>query len=160
MPHTGYIVERCAEIEEMLDFAVSRSNNDPLLGAHLAAYISVLISGVVEDCIEFLVVERSQLTGDLELTEFVRNSIDRTFRNPNSGALRDLLATFSQEYKSSYEGHVGTDSREALGSIIRNRLSLAHSGRSQQDFTLTDVKAYFERVVLIIGVIEDILLPD
>ena len=159
MPRHSYIIDRCSDIHEMLQYASSQSANNPSLGAHLAAYISVLISGVVEDCIEFLVAERARQSSDSELAEFVRTSIDRLFRNPDSGALANMLGNFSAHYRESYRQSVGEDSREALGSIVRNRLSLAHSGRSQNDFTVSDVQTYFEKIVPVLEVVENILLP-
>ena len=160
MPKHPYIVSRCTEIEDMLDYAISQTQDNPRLGGHLAAHISVLVSGVVEDCIEYLVTERARQGNDPELAEFVRTSIDCQFRNPNSRAVAEMIGTFSVNYRDRYQSAVPTDSREALGSIMSNRLSLAHSGRSQNDFTLSEVKQYFELIVPIIEVVESILLPD
>ena len=125
----------------------------------MASYISVLISGVVEDCIEYLVVERARRTNDPELQEFVRASIDRQFRNPNSEAIVAMLGNFSADCQQKFRMTVPLNSREALGSVIRNHLSLAHSGRNQSDFTVNDIKQYFNQIVEILEVVESILLP-
>ena len=97
MPKNPYIVGRCSDIEEMLDYAASQSQDNPRLGGYLASHISVLVSEVVEDCIEYLVTERARQGNDTELAEFVRTSIDRQFRNPHSRAVAEMLRTFSEE---------------------------------------------------------------
>ena len=159
MPQNGYVFQRVSEIEQLIDYAVQKSNSDSELDAYMASYISVLISGVVADCIEYLVVERAKRTNDPELQEFVRVSMDRDFRNPNSEAIATLLSKFSSECERQYKSTVPLNSREALGSVIRNRLSLAHSGRNQNDFTINDIRQYFEQIVGILEVVEGILLP-
>ena len=159
MPQDTYVIGRCSEIEEILQYAAEKAKDDARLGGHLAGYISVLISGVVEDCIEHLVVQRARISGDVQLQEFVRSSIDQQFRNPRSQDIENLLKRFSDDYRSSYNDSVKAENRQALGAIVGNRLSLAHKGHLQSSFTVSEVSLYFKRVVEILEVVEDILLP-
>ena len=159
MPTDAYVADRCSEIQENLRYAAEKSSADAELGAYLAAYISVLISGVVEDCIEYLVVQRARMARDPHLHEFVRSAIAQQFRNPQSNDIANVLGRFSESYKETYQASVPTASREALGSVVRNRLLLAHSGRSQQDFTVAEVGQYFAQIVGILEIVESILLP-
>ncbi len=46
-PTDPYVTQRCAEIDSVLGDAAGWASQDAKLGAHLAAYVSVLISGVV-----------------------------------------------------------------------------------------------------------------
>ena len=159
MPQDTYVVNRCSEIEEILQYATEKTWDDARLDGYLAGYISVLISGVIEDCIEHLVIERAQRSGDRQLQEFVRSSIDRQFRNPRSRDIEDLLGRFSDEYRSSYRSSVRAEMREALGSIVGNRLSLAHRGEPQSIFAIGDVRQYFATITELLEVVESILLP-
>ena len=159
MPQDDYVVRRCAEIKEMLQYAAEKTGNDAELGGHLAGYISVLISGVVEDCIEHLVIQRAGMSGDDQLQEFVRSSIDQQFRNPRSEDIENLLRRFGGTYQNSYASLVKPENRQALGDIVRNRMSLAHKGFLQSNFTVNEVSMYFERVVEILEAVEGILLP-
>jgi hypothetical protein len=152
----AYVSGRCSEIERRLQYATDKSSTDPELGAHLAGYISVLISGVIEDCIEYLVVKRARTVNDSQLEEFVRSSIAQQFRNPKSEDIANVLGRFSQSYRGLYQRSV---SREALGSIVGNRMSLAHHGAPQSSFTVNDVRRYFALIVQILEIVEDILLP-
>ena len=159
MPRHSHIARRCSDIEEALDYAARQSQGNPRLGSYLAAHISVLISGVVEDCIEYLVIERAGAAGDAEVKEFVQNAIRQQFRNPTSEHIADVLRAFGRNYREAYQSSVPAAAREALGSIVKNRMRLAHSGHSQTDFTLADVRQYFKQIVTLLEAVEDILLP-
>ena len=158
MLQDSYVLERCSEIQDALRYAADKSKGDDDLGAHLADYISVLISGVVEDCVEHLVVQRAHRTNDAELQSFVRSAIDRQFRNPRSDDIAEVLNRFSSAYRNSYMVAVSGEARDALGSIVSNRVSLAHRGQSQSNLNVNDVSRYFGLIVEILEVVEHILL--
>ena len=160
MSQDAYVSIRCADIEDRLRYAARKSADDPDLGAYLADYISVLISGVVEDCIEHLVVLRARKANDPHLEEFVRSSIDIQFRNPRSQDIANVLRRFGDDYRSSYSASVSQEAREALGSIVHNRMALAHVGQTQSHFTVNEIRRYFELIVGILEVVEGILLSD
>ena len=96
MPQDGYVFQRVSEIERHIEYAVQKSNSDLELDAFMASHISVLISGVVEDCIEYLVVERAKRTNDPQMEEFVRTSIDRQMRNPISDSISGMLKNLTR----------------------------------------------------------------
>ena len=158
-PKDSYVAQRCAEIEANLVDAVGWSATDAKLGAFLAGYVTVLISGVVEDCVEYLVKQRADRSNDPELTELVSHLVAGSFSNPRSNYIARLLGMFSLEYEQRYQALVPLTSREALGSIMANRLSLAHTGTWRQQTTIADVQSYFARIVPIIAIVEEILLP-
>ena len=159
MPLDTYVAERCSEIEDVLQYAAGKSSEDAELGAHMADYISVLISGVVEDCIEHLVIQRARMSNDLQLQGFVHFSIGRLFRNPQSSDIAEILRQFSSDYRISYQNSINDEDRDALNGIIKNRMSLAHEGSSQSHFTINEVRRYFGRIVRILEVVEGILIP-
>ena len=160
MPQDLYVADRCSQIEDKLRYAANKATADAGVGAYLADYISVLISGVVEDCIEHLVVQRAQRANDPQLEEFVRSLIARQFRNPRSEDIADVLGRFSKDYRQSYQQSVMREAQEALGSIVRNRMALAHQGESQSRFTVSEVYRYFTLIVGILETVERILLLD
>ena len=160
MPQDAYVVEQCSKIEEVLEYAAERFERDAKTGGYLAGYISVLISGVVEDCIEYLVLKRAQMSNDPQLCGFVRTSIDRQFRNPNSRDIANLLGNFSPGYQTQFQDSVNNEAREALGSIVSNRMSLAHRGEPQSQFTVNEIRRYFSQIVDLLEVVEKILLPS
>ena len=158
MIQSVYVANRCSEIDNTIQYAANKSANDPDLGAHLAGYISVLISGVVEDCIEHYVVERARKTNDTHVIEFVQTSIDQQFRNPKSDAIATVLKRFGTDYSQSYQKAVTQQAKEALSSVVNNRLSLAHQGTSRSNFTVNDVRGYFSQIVVLLEEVETILM--
>lgn len=160
MPRDTYVAGRCSGIEDRLRYANSKSESDPELGAYLADYISVLIAGVVEDCVEHIVVQRACKAKDPHLESFVRSSIDRQFRNPSFEKIGEVLARFSDKYKREYRNMVSREAREALRSVIGQRIYLTHLGTAQFHLTVQDVSRYFELIVGILEVVEEILLHD
>lgn len=158
MIQSVYVANRCSEIDKTIQYAANKSANDPDLGAHLAGYISVLISGVVEDCIEHYVVERARKTNDSHVIEFVKDSIGRQFRNPRSEDIAQVLKRFGDDYSRSYQRSVSQQAKEALGSVVSNRFSLAHEGTSRSNFTVNDVQNYFSHIVSLLEEVEKILL--
>ncbi len=158
-PKDPYICERCTEIEGLLTDAASWAKKDEKLGAHLAAYICVLVLGVLEDCVEHLVAQRVDKTGDSEIRNYIVKVINVRFRNPDWGKIRDLLGEFSQEYKTAFTDkipHNGTEA-DALRDVVTNKNSLAHTGTSKLNLSVNDVDNYYRRVVPILEILEQIL---
>ena len=159
-PQDSYIVNRCTEIEVLLaDAAVWASNNEKL-GAHLAAYISVLTVGLLEDCIEHLVNQRVSKTNDNEIKHYVREVLHQRFRNPDYGAISGLLGEFSKEYKKAFADKITHNGMEAtaLQGILDNKNSLAHEGTDKLQMSVNDVDNYYHRIIPILEVLEQILI--
>ena len=154
-----YISKRCDEIEALLIDAAGWTLYDEKLGAHLAAYISVLILGVLEDCIEHLVARRVGKAGDNEITNYIGKVIGERFRNPEYGSISGLLGEFSKEYKTTFTDKIAHDGIEAtaLQGIVDNKNSLAHVGTSKLNLTVKDVDGYYHRIIPILEVLEQVL---
>jgi hypothetical protein len=154
-----YTVKRCAEIEALLKDAASWAK-DEKLGAHLAAYISVLTVGLLEDCIEYLVNQRASKTNDNEVKNYVRLVLHQRFKNPDYGAISGLLGEFSQEYKKAFADKITHNGREAtaLQAMLDNKNSLAHEGIDKLQMSVGDVDDYYHRIIPILEVLEQILI--
>jgi len=154
-----YVLKRCTEIEGLLQYADTWSKKDAKLGAHLAAYISVLILGVLEDCIEHLVAQRIDKTGDKEIRNYISKVIGERFRNPDYGSISGLLGEFSTEYKTTFTHKIAHDGAEAtaLQGIVDNKNSLAHVGTSKLNLSVKDVQDYYSRITPVLEVLEQIL---
>ena len=160
-PSNDYVAQRCRDLESTLRDVVNWAAEDDKLGAHLAAYTTVLMSGLVEDCIEHLITMRASDTQDPEIEQFITGAVRRTFRNPDWGAINGLLRNFSERYGRVFSEkvpHNGTIA-EALQAIVDNKNSLAHTGAQKLQMTVGDVENYFERIVVLLGAIDDILRP-
>ncbi len=155
----AYVAARCAEIQNLLDNAARWSSTDEELGAHLAAYISVLLLGVIEDCTEHLIAQRVARTKDAHVHHYVCLVLDQRFRNPDHGAISGLLKEFGDDYQTLFKDkfpHTGKEA-EALQAIVDNKNSLAHVGTRKLEMTLADVADYCGRIVPILEGLEQIL---
>jgi len=152
-----YLRERFADVEQSVQKADAWGAADPELSAYLAGYLVVLISGVYEDCIEYLVNRRARKSSDPELESYVYNRTAQTFRNPDRSSVVGLLTQFSAAYKKQFNVTVGSDSMDALDSIVTNKNWLAHGETSKLQVTVADVQGYFQRSMPVLEALEDIL---
>ncbi len=159
MPNNPYVLKRCAEIEGLLQYADSWSKKDEKLGAHLAAYICVLFLGVLEDCIEKLIKDRANKSGDLEVYNFIKTITHTRFKNPDRSAICEILGLFSNEYKVKFSQTIKANGSEdeALNDIVRNKNSLAHEGTGKLNLSVKDMSDYYKRVKPVIEAIEEVL---
>ena len=153
----AYIRQRFKEIDDSLTKAVGWSEGNPELSAILASYLTVLISGIYEDCVEFMVKKRAGRSADPELESFVEGITSDTFRNPDTGNVIRLLGRFSQAYKDDFRNRTKSESRDALDSIIENKNWLAHGNTSQLKVTPADVRGFYSRSSELFEVLEDLL---
>ncbi len=156
-----YLVTRCGEISSVIKDAKSWAAKDAMLGAHLATYINVLIVGLMEDCIEYIVLQRAKRTKDPEVEKYIGALIKRHFRNPDYGAICSLLSQFSDAYVRQFQTNIKQTGAEAvaLESIMMNKTNLAHQGIYNISIDVKDVDNYFQRIEPILGEVEQLLIP-
>lgn len=155
-----YISTKCIELEGLIKDSGDWAEEDAKLGAHLATYINVLILGILEDCIEYLVKERSKKAGDAEVENYISKDIEQRLRNPDYKKICGVLGQFSSRYKAEFQNEFSVDCLEvdALDSIMRNKTNVAHFGLANLGLTVKDVEHYFHSVVRMLEKLEDLLL--
>ena len=153
------ISQRCHEMEGLLADAAGWASRDEKLEAHLAAYLSVLITGMVEVCIEHLVSQRAGKAQDQEVQDFVSEALHQRFRNPDWGTINGLLGQFSTLYQQRFTERIPHDgsAATALNSIVDNKNSLSHTGIWKLQMTVADVDNYYRRILPILEALEDVL---
>lgn len=155
-----YISKKCIEIEGLIKDSENWANGDAELGAHLATYINVLILGILEDCVEYLVKERSKKAEDTEIENYISKDIEQRLKNPDYGKICGVLGQFSDRYKAEFQNKFSANCLEvdALNSIIRNKTNVAHYGLANLGLSVKDVGIYFQSVVRMLEKLEDLLL--
>lgn len=152
-----YLRDKFTAIDQAVRKASDWGAVDPELNAYLAGYLVVLISGVYEDCIEHLVHRRASKSDDSQLISYVDERTAHIFRNPDTGNVVGLLGQFSTAYKKQFKARVGSESTDALDSIVNNKNWLAHGQTAKLQVTVADVEGYFGRSVRVLEALEDIL---
>ncbi|MBM3942192.1 MAG: hypothetical protein FJ316_04585 [SAR202 cluster bacterium] len=156
-PSSPYLAQRCGEIDSAIAEAEQWAAGNDKLGAYLAGYLTVVICGVVEDCVEHLIGNRAGRAQDQELQAFVHKTIHERFRNPDYNLISTTLGAFSSEYSRAFNQRIRPDERDALDSMVANKNNLAHVGARKQQSTIIDVREYYQRVKQILTVLESIL---
>ena len=133
---------------------------DANLGAHLATYINVLILGILEECVEYLVRERSKKPKDAEVEHYISKDIKDSFKNPDYGKICGVLGQFSDRYKAEFQNQFSAQCSEvvALESILTNKTNVAHYGLANLGLSVRDVEIYFQSVVRMLEKLEDLLI--
>ena len=150
-----YLRQRFREIHRALKQAKQLQDTLPESEQFLAGYLVVLISGIFEDCVEDLFIERAKLTSDRQLVSFVGETMHRSFRNPTYHNISGFLGRLDHGYKDCFSQNVAQVYRDGLDAIVTNKNSLAH-GKSV-NVTLRDVIGYYFRATRVFQGLERIL---
>lgn len=151
-----YLQDKFKLVDNNLNKAKKASVNDMQLASMLSSYLVVLISGIYEDCVEHLIVQRAAKSNDKELENLIKMLIDRQFRNPLYKKIKEIINALDPSYKSKLDSKIDTRSREAINSIVRNKNNVAHGKTSNA--TLNDIADYHKRALKIFDALENILL--
>jgi len=155
-----YISKKCIEIEDLIRASDKWAKKDVQLGAHLATYINVLVVGILEDCIEYLVKERAKKPGDAEVENYISRDIEQRLRNPDYSKICAVLGQFSDKYKAEFQNKFSAQCLEAdaLKSIMVNKTNVAHYGLANLGLSVKDIEIYFQGIVKILEKLENLLL--
>ena len=151
-------VQRLKEIDNVISKIKSFPSLTKEAEAYFAQFLIVYICGVYEDLIENTVVEMIQkLKANNEIENFIRKTLDTSFRNPDMGKITELFSKFGNdkwllEIKSILEIN-----RSAFNSISTNKNALAH-GSCLFTLTISDVEMYYNNSKYVIEKIDELLL--
>ena len=155
-----FISNKCNEIVALISEVKSWAKDDAKLGAHLATYVDVMILGMLEECVEYLIKERAKRSGDVEVSNYISKHIEDRFKNPNFGLICGILGQFSDAYREEFERTFKKDSPEvvAMDGLLENKTNVAHYGLANLKLSVNDVELYFKGVVRILGKLEELLI--
>ena len=102
------------------------------------SYLVVLISGIYEDCIEYLINKRVDTIGDSEVSAFIEKTLDIQMRNPNWDNLMTVLGRFSKKWVTIMNKKINNRVKTDLNNIVNNKNAVAHGNTS--GLTLGEIK--------------------
>lgn len=123
--------------------------------SYLAKFLVVFICGIYEEVIETIINEKASKCNDLEISNYIKISVDKTFRNPDMSKIKELLGKFNDVWKLEI-GTLPQNAQDALNSIVGNKNSLAHG--NEATLTLQDVFNYYTDSMEVINKIDEMLL--
>lgn len=151
-----YIQDKFKSISEALNKVKVASTSDPELASMLSSYIVVFISGIYEDCIEYLFIQRAAKTNDKDIENLVKNLINKQFRNPQYSKIVELLKALNPTYVAGLESKIKVSNKDGINSIVGNKNFVAHG--KYCNATINDVFDYHNRAIKIFDELEKILL--
>lgn len=123
-----------------------------------ANYLCVCVTGYIEKAIAALVVEFARRQSTPSIVRHVESRMNR-FQNPNVERLKQLVATFSEDWASALDEHLKQDGgTEALSSLVALRHRIAHGDRST-GLTYARVSEYYTRITQIVDFLADLMVP-
>jgi DNA primase large subunit len=125
---------------------------DPEVEAILGCALAVIIVGVYEDEIEETFGARAAMSRDRQVEEFVRKTLDGSFRTPSFENITDVLKRLDQTYKTKFSTTFVDREVSDLNSLITLRHDIAHKGRVSA--TLVDVERYYKSTLNIVRKLE------
>jgi hypothetical protein len=132
-----YVKDKFVLIKEAIK-RVEKFRGDREITADLEAYLVVLISGIYEDCLEYLINKRSTRSGDIEIAAFIEKTLDIQLRNPNWERLMDILGRFSKKWVTKMNKIIRNQAKADLNTIVVNKNAVAHGNIS--NLTLGEIK--------------------
>lgn len=129
-------------IDQTISDINSVAGSSVLADSYFAKFLVVYISGIYEEIVESILIDfASRYSSKQEVVEYVRSSVDRSFRNPNSANLIALIKGFGNQNWTMILNSM-TVGCTALNSIVANKNALAHGQAITT--TLSEVKDYYK----------------
>ncbi len=145
---------------DFLDFVfneIDKKITDSQVQSYLTQYLSVLICGVYEDIIENLLFEFVKKDPiSVETLNFIFNSIDKGFRNPNSGNIKSMMRNFNPPWVDQLNLVVTRSEWDALESVVANKNKIAHGESSTITYVL--IKQYYTESKKVIIALDSIIV--
>jgi hypothetical protein len=113
---------------------------DDYTRSHMANYLCVLLSGLIETSIREILCMHRERKASPSIANFVKGRLER-FQNPDPESIARLLGSFDQSVFQKLEPFWSGEIRDAIGSIVGNRHLIAH-GRDTS-LTLNRVSDWF-----------------
>lgn len=143
------------KINDVVDDIKSFSNASDLEKSYLAKFLVVFICGIYEEVIETIVNEGVDKFGSSEVSNYIKESLHNTFRNPDLPNIKGLLGKFSEKWKLNIDS-LPLESKDAISNIVNNKNALAHG--ETITITLEDILKYYKDSMIVINKIDDLLL--
>jgi len=152
--NSEYIKDKFNLIDDTIDKI--KTVQDKKLLSMLSNYLVVFISGIYEDCVEQLFIERACKNDDEQIQNLVKNLIDKHFRNPMYREVKKWVKYFDSKYVTTFQSKIDDKNIQAIDSIVENKNRVAHGENSNATFK--DVNIWYNNSLKIFEVLEEILL--
>lgn len=121
--------------------------NDEEMKSHWSRYLCVLVSGFIENSLRVLIYKYTTNRSHPTITSYINNHI-KNITNLNYEKLKQLLSSFSVDWRNLLDDSISDEQKDALTSIVNNRNHIVH-GRSV-DLTYVRLIDYYKNATDVI----------
>lgn len=156
---SSFIRERRKEVESAFTCLGDASKKvDSQAAAHLGRYLAIRVAGYLEQSTNELIRTMARQRSDTAIQRYINGRFAKS-NNYKSTKLLDLLAEFSEDWKTKTESYINSNGRrEAIDSIYATRHSAAHGGQS--GMTIATARGYFDKVDEVVKHLEKQLISS
>ena len=129
---------------------VAGTNHDLELQAHFSWYLSVLVSGFVEQAVSDILARHAKAQSSPRVGRFVARTVFR--QNLNTTTLLQLVEHFDAEWKVLLARFVEGERKDALDSVVDNRHAIAHGRPSTISYH--QISEYYRSIKEIISYLD------
>jgi len=142
--------------EKKLDnlFELVKSVEDDEEKALLSKFLCVRTSGFIESSMKNLVNDFSNGTSPKQIQKYVSNKI-KFSTNLYPYRIAEILGTFDNEWRTTFESKITDEQKAALNSIISNRNNIAHGENDAINFT--SMESYYKLAKEVVLMLTDII---
>lgn len=130
------------KIDELFQLAINV--DDVEVQSHLSKYLCILVAGFLENSLKIMIEEYISINDTHpNINKFVKEKI-KNITNLNSKKIGDLLASFSEDWKTSYKETVEEEEKDAISSVYTNRNNIAHG--NDVDISINRMEGYYTQI--------------
>ena len=127
---------------------------NPKMQSYIAQFLSVYISGSMEEGLRILLIEFAKPGSPDEIHKFTKHNVEG-FTTPFANNIKQLLNKFSSDWGSEFSTRIEHSQKASLDSLVVNKNNIAHGRQSL--ITLVDVEKFYKDCQKIIELIDDIV---
>jgi RiboL-PSP-HEPN len=123
-------------LDKKIDYLLGKIKDvdDDYLRSHIANYVCVLLSGLLESAVREIISASSERTSAPRISNFVKSRME-AFRNPDIERIFGLLSSFDKGIADRLEAFWDEEIKDAVGSIVGNRHLIAHGRDTSVTFS-------------------------
>jgi hypothetical protein len=129
--------------------------------SHWAKYLTVLISGYLEQSVKEVFLELSASYETTRLEQYIDNTWPKS-RSMRSSVVQEILESFDEGWRQSFDGWLSDreNYKSELNSLIQGRYDVAHGKEANtNNITLGSARRRMEIAFELIEFLENLVLP-
>jgi hypothetical protein len=135
---------------------ITETQVDELIKAHLAQYLCVIVSGIIENTCARMLSIYVEKTASPATAGYAKTRLAQ-FQNANPTKIEELVGAFSRDWRDKLISYWQGEIRDSVNSIINNRHNVSH-GR-QATVTLAQILAWTKNAEKFCEKLEEIIIP-